>query len=739
MTNPNRAEVIDQNFIQWVKSGNLPASHSHTTLQSSGMSSKTFMDIFESQMISRHLDLVARRLRARNLTYYTIGSSGHEGNAVHGSVFRINDMAFLHYRSGAFFIQRSKMLPAMDAVYDCLLSLSASAEDPISEGRHKVFGSVPLNIPPQTSTIASHLPKAVGAAISVGRARDMKIQGPIPHDGLVLCSFGDASSNHATAQAAINTAALCCFQGLPVPLVFVCEDNGIGISVPTPGGWIASNYSQRPGLRYMACDGLSIVDSYRVSREVEEITRRTRQPTFLHMRTVRLLGHAGSDVESTYRSFDQIEATERQDPLLHSARTALENGLISGEELVKLYQSIRARVDEAGEKAALRPKLKTAADVMRCIVPPKGLRPSMPIPDNETRQTKLGDRIRGAGQRFHFARLHNMGLADILLQYPNTLLFGEDVAKKGGVYNVTAGLLDLFGPRRVFNSHLDETSILGNAIGMAHNGFLPIPEIQFLAYFHNAEDQIRGEAATLSFFSSGKYQNPMIVRIAGLAYQKGFGGHFHNDNSLNVFRDIPGLVVACPSNGADAVKMFRQCVRLAHEDGRVVVFVEPIALYMTKDLHKDGDGDWQFPYPELTEEIKLGEVTTYGDGKDVAIITYGNGYYLSRQAEAILKSQHGINARVIDLHWILPLAEDAILKAIKGCKTVLVVEECRKTGSLSEQIVTMLVERLSPLPPIKVNAAEDSFIPLGATATVTLPSRESIVENAVQVVSRIKK
>ncbi len=739
MTNPNRAEVIDQNFIQWVKSGNLPASHSHTTLQSSGMSSKTFMDIFESQMISRHLDLVARRLRARNLTYYTIGSSGHEGNAVHGSVFRINDMAFLHYRSGAFFIQRSKMLPAMDAVYDCLLSLSASAEDPISEGRHKVFGSVPLNIPPQTSTIASHLPKAVGAAISVGRARDMKIQGPIPHDGLVLCSFGDASSNHATAQAAINTAALCCFQGLPVPLVFVCEDNGIGISVPTPGGWIASNYSQRPGLRYMACDGLSIVDSYRVSREVEEITRRTRQPTFLHMRTVRLLGHAGSDVESTYRSFDQIEATERQDPLLHSARTALENGLISGEELVKLYQSIRARVDEAGEKAALRPKLKTAADVMRCIVPPKGLRPSMPIPDNETRQTKLGDRIRGAGQRFHFARLHNMGLADILLQYPNTLLFGEDVAKKGGVYNVTAGLLDLFGPRRVFNSHLDETSILGNAIGMAHNGFLPIPEIQFLAYFHNAEDQIRGEAATLSFFSSGKYQNPMIVRIAGLAYQKGFGGHFHNDNSLNVFRDIPGLVVACPSNGADAVKMFRQCVRLAHEDGRVVVFVEPIALYMTKDLHKDGDGDWQFPYPELTEEIKLGDVTTYGDGKDVAIITYGNGYYLSRQAEAILKSQHGINARVIDLHWILPLAEDAILKAINGCKTVLVVEECRKTGSLSEQIVTMLVERLSPLPPIKVNAAEDSFIPLGATATVTLPSRESIVESAVQVVSRIKK
>ena len=736
MTNPNRSEVINLNFLQWVKSGNLPEPQSSTTLQSSGMSPQIFMDVFETQMISRHLDLAARRLRARNLTFYTIGSSGHEGNAVHGTVFPYTDMAFLHYRSGAFFIQRSKQIPTIDPVYDALLSLSASADDPISEGRHKVFGSVPLNVPPQTSTIASHLPKAVGAALSIGRARDMKIKSTIPYDGLVLCSFGDASANHASALTAFNTASICSYQGLPVPLVFICEDNGIGISVPTPSGWIATNFSQRPGLRYLACDGLNIADTFRVSREAEELTRRTRFPTFLHMRTIRLLGHAGSDVETNYRSLEQIQATERQDPLLHSARMALENNLISSDELLQLYQSIRDRVDQQGEKAALRPKLQTAADVMRSIVPPKSLRPSMPTIEDEARRQKLGDRIRGSDQKFHFARLHNLGLFDILLQYPNTLLFGEDVAKKGGVYNVTSGLFELFGPRRVFNSHLDETSILGNAIGMAHNGFIPIPEIQFLAYVHNAEDQIRGEAATLSFFSAGQYQNPMVLRVAGLAYQKGFGGHFHNDNSLAIFRDIPGLIVAVPSNGADAVKLFRQCVRLAHEDGRVVVFVEPIALYMVKDLYKDGDGLWQSPYPELSEEIKLGDVSTYGDGTDIAIITYGNGYFLSRQAEEILKTTHNIKCRVIDLHWILPLAEDALIKAIKGCKTLLIVDECRKTGSLSEQIVSLLVEKLSPLPPVRVHAAEDCFIPLGATATVTLPSRESIIANALAVLKQ---
>lgn len=227
-----------------------------------------------------------------------------------------------------------------------------------------------------------------------------------------------------------------------------------------------------------------------------------------------------------------------------------------------------------------------------------------------------------------------------------------------------------------------------------------------------------------------------MIRIAGLAYQKGFGGHFHNDNSFNVFRDIPGLIVAVPSNGSDAVKLFRQCVRRAHEDGRVVVFIEPIALYMTKDLHQDGDGAWQFEYPALGDEIDLGQVTRFGDGKDVAIVTYGNGYYLSRQAEKILRDEHGIECRVIDLHWMLPLPEESLLREIADCENILVVDECRKTGSLSEQLVTLFVEKLSPMPAIRVHAAEDSFIPLGATATVTLPSRESIVESVLSMVKK---
>src|SRR5204862_4383646 len=124
------------------------------------------------------------------------------------------------------------------------------------------------------------------------------------------------------------------------------------------------------------------------------------------------------------------------------------------------------------------------------------------------------------------AQAINAALADALAARPQMLVFGEDVARKGGVYGVTRGLLRRFGAARVFDTPLDEQAILGLALGTGLAGLLPVPEIQYLAYLHNAADQIRGEAATLSFFSSGQFRNPMVVRIAGLGYQKGFGGHF---------------------------------------------------------------------------------------------------------------------------------------------------------------------------------------------------------------------
>ena len=163
----DRNQVFKQKFVDIVSSETLPESKVSLTLEAAGLSKQQLEDVFDTQVVSRHLDLCSRELQKKGQSFYTIGSAGHEGNAAIALAFRSTDMAFLHYRSGAFMLQRAKQVPNQNAIYDMLLSFCASSEDPISGGRHKVLGSHDLFIPPQTSTIASHLPKAVGAAFSL--------------------------------------------------------------------------------------------------------------------------------------------------------------------------------------------------------------------------------------------------------------------------------------------------------------------------------------------------------------------------------------------------------------------------------------------------------------------------------------------------------------------------------------------------------------------------------------------
>jgi 2-oxoisovalerate dehydrogenase E1 component len=647
-------------------------------------------------------------------------------------------MAFVHYRSCALMIQRAKKLEGATPLYDTMLSFVASSDDPIAGGRHKVFGSYPLMVPPQTSTIASHLPKAVGAALSIGRARDLRLETAVmPSDSIVICTFGDASINHSTAVGAVNSALWVAHQNIGMPLVFICEDNGIGISVPTPNQWLETQYSNRPGLHYIRCDGLNLCDLYKKSREAEHYARLHRKPVFLHMKTVRLLGHAGSDMETSYHSLQKIEQTEFNDPLLHSARIILENDICTAEEIVSIYKTMEERIAALGEYCKTRPKYLKPEEVRQSLLACAHPRAEMPMPSEAKMQEVHGAEFAKLQGPLHLAKLINMVLAETLARYPGSVVLGEDVAQKGGVYNVTDGLYKKFGPRRVFNSLLDEQTILGTAIGFAHNGFLPIPEIQFLAYVHNAEDQIRGEAATLAFFSQGQFTNGMVIRIAGLPYQKGFGGHFHNDNSLAIFRDIPGVILAVPSNGEDAVKMLRSCTEEAWERGRVVVFVEPIALYMTRDLHETNDKAWTFPYPKAGDKIKIGEFGVYGQSNELTIITYGNGYYYSRQAAKILAEKHHISPKIIDVRWMSGVDQDALLDEIAECKDILIVDECRKTGSWSEWMSGLIAEKMRPVPNVRIIAADDCFIPLGKAAAAGLPSRDDIVIGALKLLNKV--
>ncbi len=716
----------------------------------SSMSRRQAVAIFESAIQSRLQDLLSRELKDKGISYYTIGSSGHESNAICGELLRGTDTAFLHYRSGAFMAARLRKGQGETPFFDAMLSFCASAEDPISGGRHKVLGSASMHVPPQTSTIASHLPKAIGFALALQRLERQGIRPAkgVPFDSIVYCSFGDASMNHATAQAGIHAAGAAVMHKQPCPILFACEDNGLGISVRTPDDYVTRMMKDRPGIRYFSCDSQDFPGVWATTQRAIEYVRTQRKPAFLHTKTVRLMGHAGSDVETNYMLPEHIEANEARDPLLAFADLMLATGAITRDGMLELYGDTDRRLRRAAKEAHSRRKLTTAAEIMTPLKLPTADQCSIRVAANERRRAVFGGKLPEDDARGrHLAYRIPQALTDIFAAYPQALLFGEDVARKGGVYNATKGLHATFGGGRIFNTILDETTILGLAQGMAQAGCLPFPEIQYLAYLHNAIDQIRGEAASLQFFSTGQcypdmpaqftsYANPMVMRMAGLAYQKGFGGHFHNDNSVGALLDIPGIVLGVPTRADDAVTMLRTMTSAAHHHGKVCVFLEPIALYMKKDLHEDNDGKWQFGYPPPSEVMPFGEGRIYDatDDDQLTIVTFGNGVWMSLRVAQRLRAQ-GIKVRVFDLRWLMPLPIAQVKEHVRATGRCLVVDECRaSSGGPSPMLMTELCQdpelRHCVLRRI---AAQDSYVPLAAAANLVLVQEPDIERAALAI------
>lgn len=346
----NRAAIVDRNFVEFCQKS-APASPAtrrdpSRPIGDHGLDGEMLIELFESQIISRHLDLMARELRKQGRGFYTIGSSGHEGNAVLGRLCRYSDPAFLHYRSGALMAERSRQLPGQTFTRDTLLSMMASRHDPISGGRHKVWGSVPLCVLPQTSTIASHLPKAVGAAVAIPRAKRLNLpikldrHGEIPrqHRAVQLRRRLSQSQRrggrdqhgllHRPSEVALPRVARLRRQRHRHFRPHAAELDQRDVWGPAGSAL------------YFGGDGLDLIDAWRAASEARCMSAR-RAPAFLHLRTVRLLGHAGTDVETEYHSLAEIAANEARDPLLASARRLIELGLMTADETLAMYERVR--------------------------------------------------------------------------------------------------------------------------------------------------------------------------------------------------------------------------------------------------------------------------------------------------------------------------------------------------------------------------------------------------------------
>ncbi|MBN2195660.1 MAG: hypothetical protein JW751_22760 [Polyangiaceae bacterium] len=710
-----------------------------------GVDAVTARDLFESIALARHLDRTALELRAEGLGHYTITSAGHEGNVVLGRLTRTTDPTLVHYRSAALVVERSRKVPGIDPVADLLLSLVAARDDPIAGGRHKVFGRRELGIIPQTSTIASHLPRAVGLAYALEHRRRSGLDGDTPPDAIAVASFGDAGVNHSTFLGAANAAGWAVQRGVVLPLLLVCEDNGLGLSVRSPPGWVEARLRALPNVQYVAAEGWDLLATYGAAARAVAFCRVARRPVILHLRCERLLPHAGADMDTVYRKPAELARAEERDPLTTAAAQFARAGLVSAAELGRIAARARERVDRTKIAWCSQPPLGSREEIQRPLATPIGElsasaerapveRPSVPTgapaPERSTTCPPTAN-----GEALTLAHGIRAALTEALAEDPRVIVFGEDVGRKGGVHGVTRGLAASFGRTRVFDTLLDEQTILGLALGAATLGLIPVPEIQYLAFLHHASDQLRGEAATLPFFSQGAYQNPMVLRVAGFADPRGTGGHFHNDASLGDLRDVAGLLLAVPARGDDAVELYRAAFELARRSHRVVVVVEPTALYHERDLATPGDGRWLAP-PSADIAIPGAARVYHCAHGDLTLASYGPGVRTALAAAETLGAEHGIDARILDLRWLAPLPETDLVVHARATGRLLFVDPGRRTGGVSEAVATVVVERglaADGVRFVRVTGA-DCPIPLGPAARHVLPSVEEVVTRSLELV-----
>ncbi|MDB4986824.1 MAG: pdhB1 [Myxococcaceae bacterium] len=275
------------------------------------------------------------------------------------------------------------------------------------------------------------------------------------------------------------------------------------------------------------------------------------------------------------------------------------------------------------------------------------------------------------------------------------VVLGEDVARVGGVFRVTAGLLDEFGDERVIDTPLAEGGIIGASIGMALYGLRPVPEIQFADFIYPAFDQIVSEAAKYRYRSGGEFSVPMVVRTpfgGGIR-----GGHYHSQSPESLFIHVAGLKVVCPSNPYDAKGLLLSAIR----DDDPVIFFESKRVYRAAKMEVP-EGDYTVP---------LTEAKVVRPGEHVTVIAWGAMLYEALDAAETAQAQ-GVSAEVIDLRTLWPVDIDTIVESVKRTGRVVIVHEAPKTCGFGAELVALICEKAFvhlEAPPVRVTGWDTPF------------------------------
>jgi 2-oxoisovalerate dehydrogenase E1 component len=654
--------------------------------------------------------------RAPNYLKQALGWSYHAPYAGHDGIQLALGLTYRKKTDHLFPYYRDMLtvLAAGISPYEIIINGLSKATDLSSGGRHMSnhFAKPEWNIHNVSSSTGNHTLHAVGVA------RGMKYY---KHLGISYSSQGESSLSEGYCYEAINGASR-----EKLPVIFVIQDNGYGISVPkcdqTANEWAVDNFTGFKNLKILHCDGKDIFDSINTMNQAQQIVLSEGIPVIVNAKCVRIGPHSNSDNHELYRDEDELRIAKSQDPLVKFTELLLKEKIFSQKEIDDLNIKAREEVLKAHTLAIKDPD-PTPESIHNFVVPEASyVSPtygeSGEIPSNLISKVASSEPV-------SFINSINQTLKEEFQHNPDTFLWGQDVANKdkGGIFNVTKGMQAMFGKDRIFNAPIAEDFILGTANGLSRFDKkirVLVEGAEFADYFWPAMEQLVDTSHDY-WRSNGSFSPNITIRLASGGYIG--GGLYHSQNLEGTFCTLPGLRVVVPAFADDAAGLLRTAMR---SEG-ITLYLEPKALYNAKQAQTPVPPEYAVPF---------GKAKIRRAGHDLSVITYGNTvHFCLEMAEKIFK-ETGKQIEVIDLRSLNPLDEESILKSVKKTGRALVVHEDKVFGGFGAEIVALIAQKAITYLDAPILRVGATFTPVGFNRILEraiLPNTEKIMKAAKEL------